>query len=85
MLEVDVLVEGDVDSGGEVCPYSRLMPGFTVLRHCLLQKLETMGLKDELYYATCPVTGYAEHFRECPDYIKAQKEKLNPDNIPRNT
>ena len=52
------------------------------MRARLLQKLETMGLKDELYYATCPVTGYAEHFRECPDYIKAQKEKLNPENIP---
>ncbi len=82
MLGVDVLEEDDVDS--DVCPYSRLMPGFTVLRHCLLQKLVTMGLKGELYYATCPVTGYAEHFRECPDYIKAQKEKLNPENIPRN-
>ena len=59
MLGVDGLEEDDVDS--EVCPYSRLVPGFTVLRHCLLQKLEIMGLKDELYYATCPVTGYVEH------------------------
>ena len=83
MLGVDVLVDGDVDS--EVCPYSRLMPGFKVLRHCLLQKLVTMGLNGELYYATCPVTGYAEHFRACPDYIRAQKGKLNPENIPGNS
>ena len=83
-MEVDVLVEGDVDSGDEVCPYSRLLPGFTVLRHCLLQNLVTRGLKGEVYYATCSVTRYAEHFRECPDYIKAQKEKLNPENIPGN-
>ncbi len=68
--------------GSEVCPYSRIVVGQKVLRGCLLHKVEGTSPRGAWSYLTqCPPKGYANNFGDCPEYLKAKENDINPEEL----
>lgn len=66
----------------EECPYSRHVQGQKVLRGCLLREEEGTGPRGSWSYLMhCPPKGYANNFGDCPDYIKAKENDVDPDEL----
>ena len=77
-------VPGGLSLGGEVCPYSRIVPGQKVLRGCLLHEVEGTSPRGAWSYLTqCPPKGYANNFGDCPEYLKAKGNDVDPDELIR--
>jgi len=69
---------------GEMCPYSSIVPGQKVLRGCLLHEVEGTSPRGAWSYLTqCPPKGYANNFGECPEYLKAEENDIDPDELIR--
>lgn len=64
------------------CPYSRPVKGQRVLRGCLLREVMGTGPRGSWsYLMQCPPKGYANSFRDCPDYVKAKENDVDPDDL----